>query len=61
MLIPTALMLGGFSYWIVTDHFRAMIYAEDYWPLVAVPIAIGMPLLLLVAGIIRKKMKSAQS
>ncbi|MNW17064.1 hypothetical protein D3C71_2161200 [compost metagenome] len=54
-------MLGGFSYWIVTDHFRAMIYAEDYWPLVAVPIAIGMPLLLLVAGIIRKLMKTAQS
>lgn len=47
MILPAAVILGFFSHWIVEDHFRAMIYLEQYWPRIALPIAFGLPLLLL--------------
>lgn len=50
MLIPTALLLGGSGYWIVSDHLRAMIFTADYWPLFSVPVAIVIPLIIGACG-----------
>ncbi|MDF2923855.1 MAG: spore gernimation protein [Paenibacillaceae bacterium] len=54
LLVPAALVLGAFSYWIVTNHFRAMRWEEAYWPYISLPIAIALPLLLLAGGMIRR-------
>ncbi|WP_127533795.1 GerAB/ArcD/ProY family transporter [Paenibacillus kobensis] len=46
-IIPSSIVLGFFGYWVIEDHFRAIDYLEHYWPFIAVPIAFGMPLLML--------------
>ncbi|EFM10604.1 spore germination protein [Paenibacillus curdlanolyticus YK9] len=62
MILPVAVILGVFSDWIVRDHFRAMDYLEQYWPMIALPIAVGLPLLLLILqALFRKKLDSALS
>jgi hypothetical protein len=52
MIIPASIILGVFGYWVIQDHFRAMEFLEDYWPRIALPIAIGLPLLLLLLKLI---------
>ncbi|MFB9328514.1 GerAB/ArcD/ProY family transporter [Paenibacillus aurantiacus] len=59
LLIPTALLLGGTGYWVVADHLRAMIFTVDYWPLFAVPTAVGVPLIALVLGLLRRAKRTA--
>lgn len=55
LFIPIALILGGFGYWIVEDHMRAMELLQHYWPLIAVPILIGVTLLIFLLGTVFKK------
>ncbi|THF77546.1 GerAB/ArcD/ProY family transporter [Cohnella fermenti] len=47
VILPCCLMLGTLGYWIVKDHFRAIVYLERYWPWVALPIGFGLPLVML--------------
>ncbi|WP_309121921.1 GerAB/ArcD/ProY family transporter [Paenibacillus sp.] len=54
MLIPIGLALGAFAYWALRDHMRALELME-MWPYLALPIAIGLPALLLVARLLAKK------
>lgn len=55
MIIPTALVLSGYGFWVVFDHQRAMEILETTWVELSLSIAIGLPILLLVLGIFRKK------
>ncbi|QHT62439.1 GerAB/ArcD/ProY family transporter [Paenibacillus lycopersici] len=60
MILPVCVMLGAFGYWIVDDHFRAIDYLENDWPLIALPVAFGLPLLLLLLRVLMgKKLKKA--
>lgn len=60
MIVPAALLIGGFSYRIVGDHFRALYYLERIWPYIAVPIAFGLPFLMLgLTWIFRRKLRQA--
>ncbi|ARU59903.1 spore gernimation protein [Tumebacillus avium] len=54
-ILPVALILGAFGYWVVLDHNRAMTLLDDYWPMVALPIGFAVPLLLWGAGFLFKK------
>ena len=54
MLVPVGLALGGFAYWAVDDHIRAL-QLMDLWPYLALPIAFGLPALLLVVRLLMKK------
>ncbi len=53
--LPVSLVLSGISYWFVDDHFRAMDFLTHYWPPIALPLAFGVPLLVLLVGWIRRK------
>lgn len=46
MILPTCAVLGGFGYWVVVDHMRAL-HLLNLWPWAALPIAFGLPILLL--------------
>ncbi|RAP74354.1 GerAB/ArcD/ProY family transporter [Paenibacillus montanisoli] len=60
-MIPiVSVILGCFGYWIVDDHFRAIDYLENYWPRIALPIAFGLPVLLLMLRLmLGKKLNKA--
>lgn len=48
MIIPCSIVLGIFGYWVIEDHFRAIDFLENYWPFIALPIAIGLPIVMLL-------------
>ncbi|AZN38357.1 GerAB/ArcD/ProY family transporter [Paenibacillus albus] len=49
LMIPVvSIILGVFGYWIVDDHYRAIDYLEVTWPRIALPIAFGLPALMLL-------------
>lgn len=56
MLIPACLLLGASSYWVVSDHTRAMTFAQYYWPPVALGVAVLLPAVLLLAGAVKGKL-----
>lgn len=59
-ILPAALLIGIFSYWVVRDHFTAMEFLEITWPRIGVPIAFGLPvLLLLLQLLLGKRLKRA--
>lgn len=61
MILPMCLILGAFGYWIVDDHFWAIEYLEIYWPRIALPIAFGLPILLLLLRLMfGKKLQKAK-
>lgn len=47
-IIPAAIALGAVGYWIVEDHFRALRFLEYAWPFIAVTVAAGLPVLMLL-------------
>lgn len=55
MILPVCLLLGPFGTWIVRDHFRAIEYLEHDWPIIALPIAFGLPLLMLALRLLLRK------
>jgi spore germination protein KB len=55
VIIPVGVILSAFGYWIVLDHHRAITFVETYWVMLAMSIAIGIPLILLVLGSLFKK------
>ncbi|PYF02475.1 GerAB/ArcD/ProY family transporter [Ureibacillus chungkukjangi] len=55
MILPVALILSGFGFWIVYDHHRAMELLETAWVYVSLSIAIFITLLLLILGSFMKK------
>lgn len=62
MIIPVAIMLGAVGYYFVADHIRAMRFLEVTWVPIAMPIAIGLPLLMWVLGFLfKKKLTTARS
>ncbi|MCY9660708.1 GerAB/ArcD/ProY family transporter [Paenibacillus chondroitinus] len=62
MILPVCLILGVFGTWIVEDHFRAIDYLEHVWPKIALPVAIGLPLILLgLRMLLRKKLDGVAS
>lgn len=62
MILPVCLLLGVFGTWIVEDHFRAIKFLEQDWPIIAMPIAFGLPLLLLgLRLLLRKKLDGISS
>jgi len=54
-IIPSGLILSGFSYWMVKNHHRAMHIIEGIWVPVSLGIAVGLPALLLISGFFFKK------
>jgi len=54
LIIPSSIILAGFSYWIVEDHARAMQFLENEWVVVALSIGIFVPLLIWVLGFVLK-------
>lgn len=63
MIAPCVVVIGVFSHWIVSDHFRALHFLENIWPNIAVPIAFGLPplmyLLVLAMGKKLRRLKRA--
>lgn len=60
MILPAALLLSCYGFWIVYDHQKAMEFLETTWVTVSLPIAIVVPLLLLILGsFMKKKLKDA--
>lgn len=55
MITPVCLMYGGFAYWVVMDHSRAMDLLTFYWPPLCLTIAVWLPILLWVAGFLFKR------
>ncbi|RIX52972.1 spore gernimation protein [Paenibacillus nanensis] len=57
MLIPAGLALGAFGYWLVLDHLRAISFTEKEWPLISLPIAFLLPIILWTFGkLFRRKL-----
>lgn len=54
VILPTAILLGGFGYWFVFDHARAIRLLETYWVYVAFVIAVFIPSFILLLGKILK-------
>lgn len=54
-ILPSAIALGAFGYWIVEDHFRAIRFLENIWPWIALPVAAGLPLLMLLLRLLLQK------
>lgn len=50
MIIPIGLIFGGFSYWMVFDHARAMHFIENEWVGISLSIAICVPLFIWLIG-----------
>lgn len=59
-ILPVAGVLSGFSYWVVLDHFRAMALLTNVWPLVALPLAVGLPVAFWVLGLLFKKKRAKE-
>lgn len=60
MIVPASLLIGGFSYWVVGDRFRSMHYLEKVWPYIALPIAFGLPVVMLwLTVIFRGRLRQA--
>lgn len=55
LYIPVAVIMGGFGYWVVSNHNRAMDLLTYYWPPIAMPIFFGIPVVLFVLGFFLKK------
>ncbi|WP_147533067.1 GerAB/ArcD/ProY family transporter [Bacillus marasmi] len=55
LILPVTLILGGFGYYIVNDHRRAMYYLETNWITASVSIAILLPVSVWLLGFIFKK------
>lgn len=55
LYVPVTLVLGAWSYWVVSNHFRALNYLSGAWVYIALPIMYGVPVLVLAAGFVRKK------
>ncbi|MFA9559622.1 GerAB/ArcD/ProY family transporter [Evansella sp. AB-rgal1] len=58
--LPVAFILGGFGYWVVVDHIRAMDLLTYYWPNISNPIAFIIPIILFLLGLIMKKKWKSQ-
>lgn len=58
-LIPVSLLLGGFGYWVVLDHIRAMDLLSQYWPPIALTISYGLPIMLVVLGFLFRKTQTS--
>jgi len=52
MILPCCIVLGLFGYWVIEDHFRALDYLENYWPYIGLPIAIGLPIVMLLLRVL---------
>lgn len=50
LIIPVCLIFGGFSYWLVHDHARAMQFIENQWVGIALSISICIPLFMWLIG-----------
>ncbi|MBU9714835.1 hypothetical protein [Evansella tamaricis] len=55
LIFPVSLLLGAFGYWVVEDHIRAMDLLTYYWPIMANPIGLGLPLLIFLLGFFFQK------
>jgi spore germination protein (amino acid permease) len=55
VIIPVALLLNGFGYWLVVDHNRAMEFVENSWVIVSLSIGVGLPCILFILGLFFKK------
>lgn len=55
LLIPVAVILGVFGYWVVRDHIRAMDLLTYYWPYVAMAITFTVLISVFLLGLILKK------
>jgi spore germination protein KB len=62
MIIPVSLILSAWGYWVVLDHHRAIHYIETYWVAIAMSIAVGLPLLYFILGLLfKKKLRGASA
>lgn len=62
LILPVAIILGGFGYYIVSDHRRAMYFLETNWITASVSIAIILPISIWFLGFIfKKKLKQIQA
>ena len=55
LIIPVSLVYGGFSYWIVEDHHRALNFIEHTWVIYGLGITIGTVFIVWVVGLFFKK------
>lgn len=55
LYIPVGVTMGGFGYWVVSDHNRAMDLLTYHWPPIAMPIFFGVPIVLFILGFFLKK------
>jgi len=45
-ILPSSLVLGALSYWILFDTSRGMMFTSTFWPPIALSIGIGLPIIL---------------
>lgn len=55
VIIPTAIILSSFGYWINFDKNRAVDFLEGWWVYISIGVAVGLPFLILVMGFLFKK------
>lgn len=55
MLIPVGIIFGGYSYWVVSDHNRAMKILENEWVIESLSITLGVLGCIFILGLIFKK------
>ncbi|WP_088104189.1 GerAB/ArcD/ProY family transporter [Halalkalibacter urbisdiaboli] len=60
LFIPVSLIMGGFGYWVVSDHNRAMDLLTYYWPPIAMPITFGVPIVIFLLGLVLKRKGGAK-
>ncbi|SFJ30553.1 spore germination protein (amino acid permease) [Paenibacillus sp. UNC496MF] len=62
MIPVSAVLIGAFDYWLLKDHYRALDFMEHQWLYIALPIAFGLPLLMLAMRLmLGKKLANAQA
>ncbi|WP_066059066.1 GerAB/ArcD/ProY family transporter [Robertmurraya korlensis] len=55
VIIPTALILSTFGYWINFNKNRAVDFLEGWWVYISVGVAVVLPMMILVLGFFFKK------
>ncbi len=54
-ILPVSVILASFGYWLVLDQIRAVDFTKAIWPMIAMPIAFGLPIGLLIIGFFIKR------
>lgn len=61
LILPVSILLAAFSYRLVLDQMLAIHFTADLWPMLALPIAFGLPVIFLILGFLLRHRKKAHA